>query len=368
MAANKNASIEQLRSLDSPIFINVADEVKTPFLHVLWAPYDVMNQDFKKDEGVGDLKDVLMGTKDKDIVIFCRSGRRAGMAISKLQDYGFTRLYNGVNLAHVLEARQNFSNGVDVRQLFDRDSCTYTYIVKDRRSGEALIIDPVLELVERDIAVIDAMQAKLKFILNTHVHADHITSSSKLRSHFAVLGQKVLTAVSAASGAVADIKAGSNSVFNIGSRYVFTRPTPGHTLGCVSYVLDDLSCVFTGDALLIGGCGRTDFQSGDPALLYKSVWKQVLSLPSTCVVWPAHDYAGRTSSTVAEERRCNPRFTKSVDDFVKLMNKRFDGKNLPQKMLTAVPANMVCGVFGDDGNPIPHPGGWTMAPNDKESS
>jgi glyoxylase-like metal-dependent hydrolase (beta-lactamase superfamily II)/rhodanese-related sulfurtransferase len=223
------------------------------------------------------------------------------------------------------------------RQLFDPTSSTYTYLLGD--SGEAVLIDPVYEHVPRDLALVQELGLKLLATLDTHVHADHVTGAWRLRLRS---GSRI--AVSAASGAAeADTPLQHGDRIAFGSRHLTVRATPGHTSGCLTYVLDDESMAFTGDSLLIRGCGRTDFQQGSPQQLFASVHEQILSLPGDCLLYPAHDYRGITVTSVAEERRYNPRLGGDVDegDFTGHMN----NLNLPHPklMAVAVPANLRCG-------------------------
>ena len=225
------------------------------------------------------------------------------------------------------------------RQLLDPTSSTYSYLLGDSANGEAVLIDPVIEQVERDVALVRELNLTLVATLETHVHADHVTGAWLLRER---LGSKiVLGDKSGAEGADRLLAAGDTVQF--GSRHVSVRPTPGHTDGCVSYVLDDESMAFTGDALLIRGCGRTDFQQGSAERLYQSVHNQIFTLPKSCLLYPAHDYKGQTVSSVAEEVSYNPRLGGeiSVDDFTGYM----DNLNLPhpRQIDIAVPANRHCG-------------------------
>jgi sulfur dioxygenase len=224
-------------------------------------------------------------------------------------------------------------------------SSTLTYILGDAESGEAVIIDPVLEQAERDMKKLEEMGLTGPYlVLNTHCHADHVTSGSVLRSKLGNLK----TAISAASTADADIKLEANQVVTWGKdkkRSLKVLPTPGHTNGCCSFYDADIGCVFTGDALLIGGCGRTDFQEGSAATLYDSVHSQLFTLPEDTLVFPAHDYKGRVRSSVAQEKANNPRLGcgNSKETFMQIMT---DLKlNTPAKMHIAVPANLKCGVF-----------------------
>lgn len=227
------------------------------------------------------------------------------------------------------------------RQLFDRETCTYTYLLADPASRQAVLIDPVAELVERDIQLLRELDLTLVHTLETHVHADHVTAGAALRER---LGST--TVVSHAGGtACADVKVRHGDVVQIGAVRIEVRATPGHTSGCVTYVVPDAGMAFTGDALMIRGCGRTDFQQGDAATLYTSVHSQILGLPDDTRLYPGHDYQGRTVTTVAEEQRYNPRLGggRTVDEFVAIM----DSLQLadPARIDEAVPANLRCGLW-----------------------
>ncbi|MDC6168986.1 rhodanese-like domain-containing protein [Paucibacter sp. XJ19-41] len=225
------------------------------------------------------------------------------------------------------------------RQLFDPQSSTYTYLLGDAASGEALLIDPVFEQVRRDTALLRELGLRAIATLDTHVHADHVTGAWLIKAGSG--SQIMLSAAAGASNADRLLRHGERVHF--GARYVEVRATPGHTDGCLSYVLDDHSMAFTGDSLLIRGCGRTDFQQGSPAQLYRSVQQQILSLPQACLLYPAHDYRGLTVTSVAEERRYNPRLGGDVNeaDFAGYMNNL--GLPHPKLMDIAVPANLRCG-------------------------
>jgi glyoxylase-like metal-dependent hydrolase (beta-lactamase superfamily II)/rhodanese-related sulfurtransferase len=225
------------------------------------------------------------------------------------------------------------------RQLFDPQSSTYTYLLADRAAREALLIDPVFEQARRDAALIEELGLRLRWTLETHVHADHVTGAwllkEKLRSRIAV------SAASGAQGADKYIEPGETIAF--GKRHLQARATPGHTGGCLTYVLDDASIAFTGDALLIRGCGRTDFQEGDPGKLFRSVRAQIFSLPDECTLFPGHDYRGLTATSVGEEKLYNPRLAEGIleQDFVGYM--KHLGLAHPKQMEQAVPANLQCG-------------------------
>jgi glyoxylase-like metal-dependent hydrolase (beta-lactamase superfamily II)/rhodanese-related sulfurtransferase len=225
------------------------------------------------------------------------------------------------------------------RQLFDPQSSTYTYLLGDRASGAALLIDPVFEQVRRDAALLGELGLNLVATLETHVHADHVTGAWLLKRR---TGSRIM--LSAASGAAgADRTLAQDDVVAFGGRRLMVRATPGHTNSCLTYVLDDHSMAFTGDCLLIRGSGRTDFQEGDAAAMYRSVHEQIFTLPDECLLYPAHDYRGLTATSVAEERRFNPRLGGEigVGDFTGYM------KNLhlahPKLLDIAVPANLRVG-------------------------
>jgi sulfur dioxygenase len=237
------------------------------------------------------------------------------------------------------------------RQLFDPQSSTYTYLLGDARSGEAILIDSVFEQARRDSALLRELGLRLVATLETHVHADHVTGAWLLKQqHGSTIA---LSADSGASGADRYLVDGDRVEF--GGRWLEVRATPGHTHGCVSYVLDDESMAFTGDCLLIRGSGRTDFQQGDPRTMYRSVKSQILSLPPSCLLYPAHDYRGLTVTSVAEERQFNPRLGGDIGekDFVGYMNNL--GLPHPKLMDIAVPANLRCGRPEQDGAPPAEP-------------
>lgn len=225
------------------------------------------------------------------------------------------------------------------RQLYDAESSTYTYLLADPITREAVLIDPVIEQLERDRQIVQDLELRLLYTLDTHVHADHVTASGALRSR---LGSSAVISERSAT-ACADRLVKHGDFIRFGSAALEVRETPGHTNGCVTYVTEDHRLAFTGDALLIRGCGRTDFQQGDARKLYESVRGQVFSLPDDTLVYPAHDYKGRTCSSVGEEKRLNPRLgsSRSLAEFVAIMA---DLKlPYPKKIDLAVPANLRCG-------------------------
>jgi sulfur dioxygenase len=222
------------------------------------------------------------------------------------------------------------------RQLFDADSSTYTYLIADPQTGMAALIDPVLEQVDRDLQAVRELDLTLSHVLETHVHADHVTASGVLRE------KTGCTVVVGELGAqCADIQVRDGDELRVGSLPVRVVATPGHTDDSISFVVGDR--VFTGDALLIRGTGRTDFQNGDPGELYESITRKLFSLPDATRIYPGHDYKGRTMSTIGEERRHNPRVAgKSREQFIELMNALELGA--PKRIDVAVPANRACGL------------------------
>lgn len=225
------------------------------------------------------------------------------------------------------------------RQWFDPQSSTYTYLVADPRTGRSVLIDPVLEQIERDTSLIAEMGLTLAWVVDTHVHADHVTAAGRLR---ALTGCQV--AYPASTEAVGpDRLMGHGDHLIIDGIDLEVRHTPGHTAGSVCLVEHAQRRVFTGDTLLIRGCGRTDFQGGDASTLYRSVHASLFGLPDDYLVYPGHDYKGRTASSIGEERRHNPRLggAKSQAEFVQIMA----GLELayPSKIDIALPANQRLG-------------------------
>jgi len=226
------------------------------------------------------------------------------------------------------------------RQYFDPETSTYTYLLADESSREAVLIDPVREHAGRDEGQLRELGLRLVFTLETHVHADHVTASGLLRER---LGSKVV--VGARAGVDnADVQIDDGAGIGFGAHWLEARETPGHTDGCVTWVCATAGLAFTGDALLIRGCGRTDFQQGDARRLFRSVRERIFSLPDDTRLHPAHDYQGRMVTTVAEEKRFNPRLgtARTEDEFVAIMH----GLRLayPKRMAEAVPANLLSGL------------------------
>lgn len=226
------------------------------------------------------------------------------------------------------------------RQLFDSESSSYTYLLADEASRQAVLIDPVFEHVDRDLTLLQELGLTLTFALDTHVHADHVTALGTLRQR---TGCKTVLSAKAGVGC-ADRYVQDNERIEFGTHALIVRETPGHTNGCLTFVLSDATMAFTGDALLIRGSGRTDFQQGDARTLYESVHRKIFSLPDTCLLYPGHDYKGRTCSSVGEEKAHNPRLggDRDVDAFVEIMSKL--QLAYPKKIDVALPANLQCGT------------------------
>lgn len=223
------------------------------------------------------------------------------------------------------------------KQMFDVESSTLTYLIVDDATHEAVLIDPVLANIESYIALMKALNCQLKYSIETHVHADHITASGTLRERL-----KIKTAVSEqCSPTNADMQLNAGDVLTVGSQTLKVIATPGHTPGSSCFLWGDR--LFTGDTLLINGCGRTDFQNGSATMLYESITKKIFNLPDETLIYPGHDYNGRRVSSVGQEININPRLAgKTEQEFVAIMQ----GLDLPKPSLmdTAVSANRRCGV------------------------
>lgn len=228
-----------------------------------------------------------------------------------------------------------------VRQLSDRDTWTYTYLLIDPTTRQGVLIDPVREQLERDLGLIRELGVELLYVLETHVHADHVTAAGMIRQQ---TGAQIVYGAAAGVQAI-DVAAVDGSELTFGQYKIRVIATPGHTDGCVSYYVDGM--VFSGDALLIHGCGRTDFQQGSADTLYSSVTQKLFTLPDATILYPAHDYNGRCCSTIGEEKRWNPRLgnNRSREEFVMLMNNL--NLDLPKKINEAVPANLASGISFD---------------------
>ena len=229
---------------------------------------------------------------------------------------------------------------VNAAQDIDDRAEARTYLVADHKSGKAVIIDAVLENLDRDCKVIRELGLSLLFALETHIHADHITSASLIKAR---TGAQIVYS-GAAKGVVigADRFLFDGEMLAVGETYIQGLATPGHTDCCTSYVLP--GAVFTGDSLFIGSNGRTDLQGGSPEKLFESIRRKLFALPDDTIVYPGHDYNGRVSSTIGEEKQWNERLKLSIsqDTFIEIMNARRVPP--PAKMNAAIPANMRAGL------------------------
>ena len=232
------------------------------------------------------------------------------------------------------------------KQLFEQDSSTYTYLLGCEETGKTVLIDPVVETVHRDLDVISSLGLKPTYTLETHVHADHISSGVKMRA----LANTQIVVPKIENLACADLGVEEGTVFEVGSIKIHPLFTPGHTGSHHAYLIENgmHTILFSGDALLIEACGRTDFQEGDPALLYKSIHEKFFTLADETLVYPGHDYEGRQITTILQEKQRNPRLkdNKPENEFIDLMN----GLDLPypRKIDFAVPANKLCGQCPDN--------------------
>jgi len=238
------------------------------------------------------------------------------------------------------------------RQLFDQVSNTYSYVLADEQTREAVLIDSVFEQHVRDAALLRELGLKLLCTLDTHCHADHVTGAWLMKME---LGSKIGLSPAYQAKNV-DLPLVHGDTVRFGAQSLEVRATPGHTDGCLSFVTADHARVFTGDALLVRGAGRTDFQQGDAHRLFRSITEQLFTLPEACIVYPGHDYDGRTSSTIGEERQHNPRIGGGAreEDFVGYMTNL--GLPHPKQLAIAVPANLRAGE-PTDGTGLP-PADW----------
>jgi sulfur dioxygenase len=201
------------------------------------------------------------------------------------------------------------------RQLFDHTSSTYTYLIAARADGEALIIDPVLEHVNHYIKLLEELDLKLVKVIDTHIHADHVSGIRELRNKtncITIMGDKT-------QADIVSMKVSDNEIIQVDNLKIKAMQTPGHTSESFSFLMNDR--IFTGDTLLIRGTGRTDFQNGSPSDSYESIFNNILKLHEETLVYPAHDYKGNTVSTIKEEKKFNPRLqVKSKQEYIDIMN------------------------------------------------
>lgn len=327
-------------------------DVRSPSLfeasHIPGSKNVRVDQLIEELNGMGDRLAVLIASKEIESVI--------SKALENRSDFVFMRhchQWSELNrplTGEGLQSRICYSTesaevhkGVAMRsdvvfhQLFEAESSTYTYIIADVNSKEAAIIDPVLETVDRDLKLIEELGLRLVYVLDTHIHADHVTGAGEIRKR-----TKAKTAVSREAAVdCVDIPLEDGQELLLGSRKIQVIATPGHTNTCMTYFFEGM--LFTGDALLIRGCGRTDFQQGSSDKLFESVHETLFKLPEETLVYPGHDYRGHTSSTIGLEKKFNPRLggRKTKEDFKKIMSELKLAN--PQKIHEAVPANLACG-------------------------
>ncbi len=250
-----------------------------------------------------------------------------------------------VKLRHAPASRPTIFPNLVFRQLFDAASSTYTYLLGDPRTRQAVIIDTVFEQHLRDHALLGELGLKLAVAVDTHCHADHVTGAWLMQQATGcriAVSRRYQPPIQGV-----DLPLDDGDLITFGGRHLGVRATPGHTDGCMTLVLDDKSMAFTGDALLIRGAGRCDFQHGSAQVLYRSITREIFTLPDACLLFPGHDYSGRTVSSVAEERTHNPRIGGAADerDFVGFM----ENLNLPhpKQIDVALPANLRSGRPAD---------------------
>jgi glyoxylase-like metal-dependent hydrolase (beta-lactamase superfamily II) len=225
-----------------------------------------------------------------------------------------------------------------IEQLFDPATSTYSYLLWDEKTRQAALIDSVKEQLERDIKLIKQLGLDLRYTMETHIHADHVTGSGLLRNEF---NSQVAVHKNSSAGC-ADILLADGDTLKLGDAVIDVMHTPGHTNTDISYRIEN--AVFTGDALLINGCGRTDFQSGDAKTLYHSITEKLFTLDNETVVYPGHDYNGFTSSTIGREKTFNPRLgnNRSENEFIEIMDSLL--LEPPARINIAVPGNQHCGL------------------------
>lgn len=232
------------------------------------------------------------------------------------------------------------------KQLQEADSSTYTYLLSCEDTGETVLIDPVLDTAERDLKLIANMGLKLSYTLDTHIHADHLSGAQRLKA----LSGSQIAYPAIDELACADIGVREGRVFQVGNIEIHPLFSPGHTDHHHAYMVNNGTqlMLFSGDALLIDACGRTDFQSGDASMLYHSIHNKFFNLPDETLVYPCHDYEGRCITTIAQEKQRNPRLgqNKSEEEFVALMNAL--DLPYPRKIDFAVPGNKLCGQCPKD--------------------
>lgn len=228
-------------------------------------------------------------------------------------------------------------NNVKIKQLFDHETWTYTYLLWDESTKDCIIIDPVIDQINRDSSLLNKLKLKLLYIFETHVHADHITAASSLKK---ITNAKICYG-SKAGVEGADILLEDGDKINFGNHEITAIHTPGHTSGCVSFYIQ--GSIFTGDTLFIGGTGRTDFQEGSCDSIYNSIKNKIFTYPNDTIVYPCHNYNGFLNSTIGYEKEFNPNVGDKISKEVFIENERKKKRPYPKKIDIAVPANLKCG-------------------------
>ena len=231
-------------------------------------------------------------------------------------------------------------NLIKVRQLFDYDTWTYTYLLWCEDTRKCLLIDPVIEQVDRDLGLVKDLNLDLEYILETHVHADHITGADTIRKKMNV--KVVYGSKTGVEGA--DILLDDQVILDLGIHKIKAIHTPGHTSGCTTYFVDGY--IFTGDTLFIGGTGRTDFQGGSSSDTFDSVTQKIFIFPDNTIIYPGHNYNGFTCSTIKEEKKLNPNVGLHISKQKFIDNESNKKRPYPKRFDVAVPANMKCGITG----------------------
>jgi len=289
--------------------------------------------------------------KDLDLKAFTRCSTCGPICAWVLQEVSASKALTSASIArahcpsHVsLGAKEGASTSAKqlvFEQLFDEESSTFTYLLGCARTQEAVLIDPVLQQKDHYLTMLDELGLHLKYVIDTHCHDDHVTAAGAIRESRV----DVKTVMSRASGCAADVLVDHGDTLHVGAHDLQVIATPGHTDACVSIYLSRVGqagLIFTGDALLIRGCGRTDLQQGDAAQLYRSVHERLFALPGATQVFPGHDDKGRNMSTIEEEKHFNPRFAKTEDEFVEVMSNLQLAR--PSHIDVAVPLNSACGM------------------------